>query len=409
MSKRAIAIGLGLFAVIWLIIFISWYHFPANATFESDALEYAQTAVHLAQSGFYSLDGVHAYSVREPGYSVFLAGLFLLFGLMNPLAVFIAQGLLYVAACLTFCRELGRSFSTKIADLSFLLLILCIPVYRAIFSAYREAFTLCLFLFFAALTLSFLRRQSWTKAAGMGALLAYIILTYYSFVFFPLFLCAYLFWIKIPKKYLVTLLLIPIVVVGVWGYRNLMSTGSFRVIDPHRTAVMWYVRGEQAERVHGAEPLLCLWSEYISRNWSHRSSACSFNGLMHAKWPGNIPLSDDAQIGRAGQQKILAHFGWYLWFSGFEVVELHIPYVGGGWSHAYNLLAAISMLILYIGLMPLIRKKPDRIQGFFLLIIVYNTLVFVLTDATPRYLIPVIFCYAALSAAGYSRLLTRSS
>ena len=134
--------------------------------------------------------------------------------------------------------------------------------------------------------------------------------------------------------------------------------------------------------------------------------------MKNARWPtGFHGTPDDILAGVTGQQKILAHLPNFLWFSVFEVLELHLPYVDG-WGRDYNILAAAATVILYIGCLAacvsLMRRRSRWKRDYALLavILVYTVLVFVLTDATPRYLMPVIFCYAAFAGIGYDRLLT---
>jgi hypothetical protein len=131
---------------------------------------------------------------------------------------------------------------------------------------------------------------------------------------------------------------------------------------------------------------------------------------MHTQWPTARPLDEhDLAKGVIGKQEILAHPIAYLWFSVFEVLELHLPYVDG-WGHLYNVLATIGSALLYIGVLAGIPTLwRDRRLWIFPVIMLYTTLVFMLTDATPRYLMPVIFCYSVLSAIGYDRLLSRLS
>ena len=202
------------------------------------------------------------------------------------------------------------------------------------------------------------------------------------------------------------MLILPYALTMLWGVRNLQADGHFRFIDPDRTAVMWYVRGEQAERVTAWEAPKCLWSEYISRNWTGRSDACSFNGLMHAKWPDGKPLGTETAIGKAGQAKILAHFPNYVAFSLWEVVEFHLPYVNG-WGFLYNLSAAIGSLILYVGCILGLWTVRRKEFALFWLLIGYTVAVFVLTDATPRYLMPIVFCYAVVASVGYTAAFAR--
>lgn len=394
--------GVVFYALFWAITFSGWYGLPFSATFTDDAGGYSLGALHLAQSGFYSIDGVNPFDEREPGYSFFLAPFYAAFG-MNAYVVFIVQGILYIAAVCVFVWQLGKTMNRKVVAATFLLLATLVPVFHSIFSAYREWFTLILFLSFATLFLSFQRCQNWAKAAGLGLLLGWIILTYFSFLFLPIFLIALWPLQRLKWKFLPVILIIPALLIFGWAARNRVQVGKWEIVNASRTTVMWYVRGEQAEQVRGLEPLRCLWSEYVSRNWTGRSSACSFNGLMHAKW-ATPPQESDSDIARAGQRKILRNFPHYLWFSAVDIIELHLPFVGGGWSFAYNLLASISMFIVYVGCALGLTKIWRREYGLLILLPLYNMLVFILTDATPRYLIPVIFCYAVVAGTGYGTL-----
>ena len=111
-------------------------------------------------------------------------------------------------------------------------------------------------------------------------------------------------------------------------------------------------------------------------------------------------------IAAGGKAKILHFFSYYLWFSVFEIIEFHLPYVNG-WGFAYNALAALSMVILYVGCLLAIPSLRRREYAIFLVLILYCTVIFSLTDATPRYLLPVIFCYALFAGIGYDWLIKK--
>jgi hypothetical protein len=171
---------------------------------------------------------------------------------------------------------------------------------------------------------------------------------------------------------------------------------------------MWYVRGEQAERVTGRMPLKCLIAEYLTRDWTGLSDACSFNGLMHRKWPDGFDLSADyGDVEGAAIRKIRSHLLNYFNFSSYEVLELHLPFLGGGWSRAYNEYASLTMFMLYVGFFLGLPKILRRKHALWIAFIGFNTLIFILTDATPRYLLPVLFCYAIIAGIGYDWLLKR--
>lgn len=403
---RAVAVScIALFIALFLWLLPSRAGVPEHEIFWDDAATYHETAVHVATEGFYSVDGVTPYANREPMYSVFLGGIYRIFGIGNRTAIFAVQALLYLFSVVLFIRSLRPRMTDTVRGLCLFFLLTVPPVLHAIFFVYRESFLLSILLLFTASILNFQESQTWGKGALLGTLLGTLILTSISFLFLPLFLLPLFFVHRLQWRYAILILGIPYVCVLLWGVRNFVSDGTFRVIDPLRPSMMWYARGEQAEQVRGLEPLRCLWSEYVSRDWSGRSSACSFNGLIHGKWPDAVLLGNEREVAHAGQKKILENFFNYLWFSAVEVIELHLPYVNG-WGRIYNILALIDTAILYLGCLfalPIILRQ--KVFLLFVLIALYNIAVYALTDAIPRYQVPVIFCYALFAAVGYAAAL----
>jgi hypothetical protein len=257
--------------------------------------------------------------------------------------------------------------------------------------------------------LRLVRTQSFQSAACAGIALGALTLTYTTFLLLPVVFFPLVLLVRTPWKYLIILFLAFAAVMSPWAIRNTMQTGSMCLTGCNRAALQWYVRGVQTRDLHGFEPLRCLYSEYISRNWDGRSDACSFNAVMHRKWPDGFKATpEDALAIADGRSLIFSHLPNYLWLTAVEVLELHLPYVNG-WGFTYNLLSAIGMILVYAGIpwmFPLfLRRSPSL--WILACIVVYHTGVFALTDATPRYLLPVIFCYTALSGVGYHRLLSR--
>jgi 4-amino-4-deoxy-L-arabinose transferase-like glycosyltransferase len=340
--------------------------------------------------------------------SVFLAGIYTFFGIENRVAIFLLQGLLYLLSVLLFAKALRQISSERVALLATVLLLTFPAVFHTIFSVYRENLALSIQLLLASAYIRWMQRPSWKAAIVTGVLSGVLILTYIPFLFFPVAFIPLVVLQRLPKRYLAALVLIPYAIVGLWGLRNMQATGAFMLTGGERTAIMWHVRGEQAEHVRGLEPFKCLWAEYISRDWSERSEYCSFNGIMHRLWEEQ-PNADPAQVAAEGKEKILRYLPSYLWFSFVDIIELHLPYVNG-WGMLYNALAALGSLIVYVGfLLGIPKALLDRRFAYFFLLMLYSTLIFVLTDATPRYLIPTIFCYIAVAAVGFNRLFKRAS
>jgi hypothetical protein len=347
---------------------------------------------------------------REPGQSALLAFTYAIFGIQSHIGVFLVQGLLLFVASFVFCRMLARITSPRVADITFFLLLTSGSTLHAVFTAYRECLALSLLLLFGALYISYTEKKECRKVLGLGVLLAATILTYYSFIYFPVALALLWSMERKPVKCIVLLLLTTYALTNLWAYRNYAYLGQFSIIDSSRANIAWYVRGEQAVNVQGLEPLRCLWAEYVSRDWSVVSPSCSFNAIMHRHWPNDFVAGVDySPDGQEGIAKIKAHPFSYLWFSVVDTIELHLPYVGGGWGTAFHAYALLTQVLLFLGFAFGLSSLQNPTLRFFWLLIAYNTLLFVLTDATPRYLLPVFFCYAVISALGYDRALKRFS
>ncbi len=407
MKRSWIFVGLPLYVLLTAIVFPFVIGVPWEFFFASDAIGYSTGAKNLLSYGFYTFDGIHPYIDREPVMSFFLVPLYALTGIENGIAVAIVQAALIYFTSWFFCERFSYITSSRAAGITFLLILTSGSVLHTVFSAYRECLVMSLLLLFAGLWIQDMR--TFRVSVLMGLLLGLVILAYFSFVLLPIFLLVAWLLQKRPMKHFSAVLLVCIFTVSLWGLRNASYDGRFRIIENHRTAVMWHVRGEQAERVRGLEPFRCLWSEYISRDWNGRSSACSYNGLMHTKWPaGNVSTAESNAItAKEGKAKIVQFFPSYLWFSVFEILELHFPFVGGGWSHAFNVYASLTQLMLAIGFLLGLIRIVDRKILILVVLIAYNTGVFIFTDATPRYMLPVFFCYAAIAGIGYDLMLKR--
>lgn len=397
--------GLCLFAACWLFTLPVSLRDPQTAQPSGDAAQYVAGGWNLAMRGIYSMDGVHPFFEREPGYSVFLSGVYSVTRTTNPLPVFAAQAVLYFVAAVAFVSALWPLVSRRAALITFFVLLVLPPVHHVIQLQIRESLALSIALLWAASLLCLRREPALWLAAVSGALLGALILTYTVFLPFPLFLIALLAVWRVPWSRIALATAFTLLVAGAWGGRNYLHRGETCMTGCYRAVLQWYVRGEQAETIRGLEPLGCLYTEYVSRDWTGRDTNCNFNAVWHRKWPqGFVGVEADRQITREGQAKILANFGPYLWFSLFEVIELHLPFVDN-WGFAYNLLSLLAMLALYLGAFVAVPDLRRRDMWLFPMLIGYITGVFALTDAIPRYLIPVIFSYAVLAGVGYDVLL----
>ena len=390
----------------------------SDVHFIGDGTAYNWSAQNLLKIGVYSEDGIRPSSDREPGYSAFIALTYFLAGTdASAIPLFIAQVLVILVSTLFFSVMLSRFFPKRESQCTYMLILTLPVIYHAAFATVREGFTFALFLSMCAVLLSFLsvplgtrsdtslaETEQWKKAIVLGMLFSALILTYFTFFFLPLVLVPLLYASKVRWKHILLFLVTTYAVTSLWGVRNFKHFEHFHFIDERRQHVVWYVRSVQAEHIRGIEPLRCLWSEYISRDWTGRSHVCSFNGAANTQ--GRVFTDDDI---RASYERLKQYFPHYLWFSLFEILELHLPYVNG-WGTYYNVLVSLSTMLIYFGCffaMLFSRRDHAYVQMIFLLILLYHTGVFILTDATPRYLVPVLGLYAFFAARGFLALSDR--
>lgn len=376
---------------------------PGVESLGSDAGQYDALARSLITNGTFSLDGITPFFEREPGYSVFLALIYAVFGVGSYDVVFFVQAVLHAVAAVVFVRAVRPMVPRGAPTLLLALLLLSPPVFHVLFAVTRESVSLSLTMFLTAGLFWLLKSPSYKHAAIVGAVLGMLILTMSTFVLFPFFVIALLLLWRVSWKKIVLLCMVCAAVLAPWGIRNLAHRDMLCLTGCYRAALQWHVRGEQAEQIPvGTEPFMCLWAEYVSRDWSQRSLSCSFNAVWHRKWPaGFVGVPEDAVIAREGQQRILRNSPSYLWFSMFEVLELHLPYVNG-WGRLYNASAILWTVLAYLGALvslPFLRRKEWLLVGA---LIGYITGIYALTDATPRYLVPILHCYALLAAIGYT-------
>lgn len=399
--------------ILWLLValwgtYAIWFTltYKQELIFADDAGHYNLLAVNMLESFSYSLDGSTPFFAREPGYSVFLAGVYSIFGLQNWFAVLIIQIALFILAVLFFAKELTHWVPSKTSTLFVWLLLLHPALWTAHTVILRESLSASLLLFLFAFLLQLLRTPRWQISAISGLILGILVLVSAPFFLLPIGLISFLLWYKIRPLQIGIILATCAMVIAPWGIRNMQQVGSICIAGCNRSDLQWAVRGEQAETLRGTEPLLCMYAEYISRDWSNRSKNCHFNAVKNRLFPNGFEGNTaDAELGAIGREKIKTYLPWYLWHTVFEVLEIHLPYVHS-WGLGYNLVvSAYSLFITLAAFIGLALWKR-----FYLLLLVpvaYSIGVYTLSDAIPRYLLPVLFVYCLLAAVGLEYLTKR--
>lgn len=158
--KKRIRLVVGCAAFIAaLVLHISIAIFLASDE-AGDGIVYSRMAVVLLEQGVFSADTQPPYTptlIRLPGYPIFLAGVYSVFGHGNNTAIRVIQGIVYAITCVLIAllawnwTEGKRHRRRKAAWWAFVLAALC--PFTAIFSAVILTETLTMF-FLAAMTLA---------------------------------------------------------------------------------------------------------------------------------------------------------------------------------------------------------------------------------------------------------------
>ena len=125
--------------------------FPGVTT---DSFVYGDIAKNWLQHGIYGLSGVDAISpsyIRLPGYPVFLAAVFAIFGLEHYRAVLVLQMLVDLGTCVFIADLARRLISPRASRFAFLLAALCPFLANYAANALTETFEV----FFTVLALDF--------------------------------------------------------------------------------------------------------------------------------------------------------------------------------------------------------------------------------------------------------------
>ena len=410
-SRTIVAGGIIVYLILFTLLLPTRLAIDPALTFSNDAQTYHTSAIHIARSGFYSFDGIKPTIGREPGYSFFLAGLYVLFGEGNRTAIFLAQALLHLVATLLFLREFRRISSERTVLLCGAFLLFLPPIFHIIFTVYRESVALSLLLLISAAWLSLRRMPSFITAAVTGIFFGALLITYIPFMFFPLVLFGLCLYFRMRWQHIATLFLIALLFLGAWGTRN-AKYGEWTLIETRRTASTWAMRAELATIFSPLDPLRCLLSEYITRNTpAHLQGYCHPGRFAHGAWIREFSDTAEGQIAleQEAKRRILKHPLNYAWHTTVNIFTYHLPYVNG-WGFLYNVTAALGTVTLYVGIalfLAHIRALWKKEYLFFLLLILYPAIIFSLTYPVPRYRTPVLFCYAVFASVGYASWLNR--
>ena len=195
---------------------------------------YDELATNLAEGrGYRVYPDTALTTMREPGYPILLAGLFLAFG-KEFVAVKLTNVLLALAAAWLMTRIAGRVSTSQVLIVGAPLLFLFHPgtLIAESRGGVEILFTFCLMLFLLTVYRA-IENNRWSDYAISGVVLGFTVLVKSTPMLFPVFLLAYLVLFQKPSSISSRCLHIGVMVVAMflvlspWIIRNYLLTGKF--------------------------------------------------------------------------------------------------------------------------------------------------------------------------------------
>jgi len=414
----------------------------SNPLADPDMVQYDRLGYNLAEGAGFSLDVRAPYlptMFREPGYPVFIAALYVIFG-HSPKVVIFAQIVLHVLTALIIYGMSREIFSEKIAFLSGILAAVFptlanMPSY--LMSETFFTFLLCLgtYLFLKALKV---RNMIYFLVSGV--VFGILILTKTASLFLPFGIAFAALIINAKKKlnlkqlsvFLIIFLVPCFFMVSAWSIRNKKVFDTF-TLTLRGGDVMW----SRAEKIDdsGGEILATAcssFSEYLGRKLFPGMIAKKESYLYkdlhkvneikteYAK-NGMEPDKIDAILKKEAFNKIAKHPFKYLFYTPVEAIKMtafsYLPFLnedkvcdyftgitGGGamlsiLKGIFRLIAYPLLLLSFIGGIKNL-KIWDRWLALFTIILYFNT-VYSLMDAIGRYAIVLIPFYCIFASAAF--------
>ena len=383
-----------------------------------DASEYSSYATSISSGHGYTLDGKTTSIHREPGYPLFVALFYKIFGNENVAAVFFMQaillGLVSLLCYLTFLKldypRIGLLAGMVVA-------IFPLYGYYAGELLTEMLFTFLLVLIFYCIFLLLQTVGSYEKyllSSIIGLLCGYITLVRVQFLFFlPLTAIVFL----IVKEYrhlfkeILLLLVIFLMILNGWVLYVYTHTGEVTLTEGRQGAVLYSrvarIELSYADQVH----YLLMWlSRSIPGSDAEHDPILSRYG-----WTGTSQVYEKiatspeviAKIKAENINTIIENPGRYLFGNAVELVKLlyleHVPSPILGPVFRATLYTALYIWFIF-GVVQLIRptkkRKLKMVQGLLLFFIVYNIATLTFLDTIPRYNIPYLVFFVLVGFVG---------
>lgn len=411
-SRSALFVGIILLAPT--LFFFIGIPLPSIA---KDAEQYHTYAVNLVTGHGYSLDGTTFSDTREPGYPLFLATVYALFGVGNLFALVTMQtvllGLLGVLVFRLFARQ-NEEYLGCVAGLATSLLP-SYGLYTHIMNTEILFATALGALLYMCTRIALTNGDSpWQWYAGLGLLCGYTTLVRVQLLFLLPFLIFFFYLFARPlswrtlQKLAITCALF-VTVIGSWVLYVHSQTGAY-AITSGRPEVVLHLRAVRAQLSYAEL------TEY-AHDWVRRSvtggTGTTFlmdNEFARLGQAYNRVASTSASVATVKQQNIsilLANPGHYLYGNLIEVIKL--AWIEHDFSDFLNRYVRAGLYVVLYGLFlfgiaQLMYAKKDRdiatISTTAIFFVVYNFLILTPFDTIPRYNTPYLVFYLLVGIAG---------
>lgn len=417
-----------------------------NHNLSGDEKEYEMLGWNIAAGHGYSLSSTAPYeltALREPGYPLFIALIYRIFG-RRHIFVYLAQIILFYLTCVLTFRVCKEVFDAQVARYSAVLTAICptLANYAVIF--YSESFFT--FLLLATIYVAILIRNTgharWFMLFGIISGLA--VLTKTAMIFFlPLTIVLYVLYIKkqrdikIYLRNIIMSIFLFTAILSPWVMRNYRLFGIKNL--SYRGEMVLLMRALKVD--YSAEKIKAAYVYYISEYLGNKF----FSGVIEN--PRDFMLEDDhmvyaiedkllqqgynhaeisSRMKSLANSKIKAHPFRYIFQTPLEFLKMaafmHIPLLFDAqvidkFSNMDNGLVLLSLirglykfsgyLILLFVASGIYIKRREWMQHFIILAAVfYINVIYSLLNGYPRYsvpLIPVYFMYAVIAFLAFGR------
>lgn len=401
-----------LMAVVAVNFYFFGYLDHRTIKLEGDESEYNSYAVNIVSHGIYSMDGKTFSAWREPGYILFISGIYKIFGVGNVRAIQITQTMLVLMTALFIYFIFARQKRPELGVIGSFMIVanpyfghLSARLLPEIFFTFLLAGVL-----FLIISLVEIPHPKPVQLVYFGLALGVLSLTRLHFMYFPLALVGVgHIWQSrfsvFTGKNALRLLVAFIIPLAMWGLYCLGQSGKF-MLQESRVEIQLFVRAQRVQ-----EP----WPELIRYTGFQIKS--TFLGQINSWWwgkdyryiiPKYNPLintkSESISIILGNSTKyVLGNFVEFL-----KLISVYHAFAAPYFSKYLRVGVYLTLYGIFArGIFLCWNKKKitDTIAIAFLFIL-YNAAIISCFNAEPRYNVPFHIFYIVIGLTGLGMLST---